>query len=234
VAPFARRNYYREAVKRLRKLARKFHLAWGGAGEAQRRSYRILCNSPVPEKPLAIASGLGAPGRNGLVITPEAGSRVIIAAMTLPFALEGDGPLSGKPFPLCGGCSPVAPCIRACPTGALRGDGSIARERCIQWYASGGDIQAGSGRGVPPEVAAKWGRRLYGCTCCQDACPHNRGPLSGAATEEGVLPALLDGGELLSLDDESLKARFRGTALGMAWLSAETIRRSVRLALRGY
>jgi epoxyqueuosine reductase len=226
IAPFARRNYYREGVKRLRLLSRELRSRYGG----QKSDFRVLCNSPIPEKPLAAASGLGFWGRNGLMLTAEAGSLFIIAAMTLPFALEGDVPEEpgeggGGPFPLCAGCGREnPPCAAACPTGAVRGDGTLALERCIQWYASG------KGAAVPPEVAARWGKRLYGCTNCQDACVRNRRPIPGVLSQEGPLPASFPAAELLALSDEEIKARFKGTALGLSWLGPEAIRRNARLA----
>lgn len=232
IAPFARRNYYREAVRRLRALALEFRAKYGGT----RSDYRILCNSPVPEKPLARACGLGAPGRNSLIITAEAGSLVIIAAMTLPLALETDKPLTradiggedpaaDDAFPFCRSCSrDHPPCKTACPTGAIRGDGKLDLERCIQWYASG------NGAAVPPEIARFWGRRLYGCTACQDACVRNRGPIPGVQTDEGILPEYLNCRELLEASDGELKARFKGTAMGLSWLSPGSIRRSAGLA----
>ncbi|MFZ5368353.1 MAG: 4Fe-4S double cluster binding domain-containing protein [Spirochaetota bacterium] len=91
IAPFARRNYYAEAVIRLQALVKVFRERFGG----KRSDYRILCNSPVPEKPLAMLCGLGWLGKNSLIITPEAGSLIIIAAMTLPFPVQSDVPLPG-------------------------------------------------------------------------------------------------------------------------------------------
>jgi epoxyqueuosine reductase len=223
IAPFARRNYYREAVRRLQALAAAFRARYGG----KRSAYRIFCNSPVPEKPPAIACGLGALGRNSLIITPEAGSLAVIAAMTLPLALETDAPLAaeGGAFPLCGACRRESPpCKTACPTGAVRGEGKIDRERCIQWYASG------NGPSPPPGVARHWGRRLYGCTACQDACVRNLRPIPGVQTREGPLPAYLDCRELAEAPDEELKARFKGTALGLSWPGPQGIRRNARLA----
>ncbi|MDR2517247.1 MAG: hypothetical protein LBC88_07695, partial [Spirochaetaceae bacterium] len=227
-----------------------------GTESAARQSYQIRCNSPIPEKPLARASGLGVRGRNSLIITKEAGSLVILAAMTLPFVLESavsgidnDMDDDGADFPLCGLCTGAdgtgtPRCVTACPTGALRGDGVVMLERCIQWYASGNDAgrdfskfgDGGELADIPPQIAAKWGRRLYGCTACQDACPHNRRPIAGTPPEDtarGVLPARLNGRELLALDSTALKARFKGTALGMAWLTADILRRNIRTALGG-
>ncbi|MDR0561877.1 MAG: hypothetical protein LBG73_04230 [Spirochaetaceae bacterium] len=219
IAPFARRNYYRTAVRRLQELAKELRLRYGGA----KADFRILCNSPVPEKPLAVACGLGVLGRNGLVITPEAGSLIIIAAMTLPFEVIGDGPITGH---YCAACDPdLPPCAEACPTKGLCGDGSITLSRCIQWYASGREET------VPAEVVRHWGNRLYGCTACQDACVHNRRPLYGVRVEEGSLPAHLDLHELLEMSDEAMKARFKGTALGFSWLGPQGIRRNARMIL---
>jgi epoxyqueuosine reductase len=220
IAPFARRNYYREAVKRLKGLAAELR-----GGDGKKRDFRVLCNSPAPEKPPAVQSGLGVFGRNGLVITAEAGSLFVIAALTLPMPLESDGP--DLRFNPCGGCDPEnPPCKRACPTGALRGDGTIDLKRCIQWYASGKEA------GVPEAVARQWGRRLYGCTACQDVCPHNRSPIPGVETAEGPLPAWLDCGELIAQSDGELRARFKGTALGLSWLGPAAIRRNAELVLR--
>ncbi len=220
IAPFARRNYYCGAVKRLQSLIPALRSHFGGL----KQDYRVLCNSPLPEKPLALACGLGFLGRNDLVITPEAGSLVILAFMTLPFPLEIDPPLATS----CGSCSA---CADGCPTGAVLRSGGIDRERCIQWYASGNSVPEHSG--VPSLVAEKWGRTLYGCTFCQDACPHNRRPLMGASCEEGKIPACFDAKDLLTRSDDDIKALFKGSALGLSWLKPEHIRRNALLSLGG-
>ncbi|MDR1326242.1 MAG: hypothetical protein LBK00_09435 [Treponema sp.] len=226
IAPFARRNYYREAVKRLQELAKQLRTRFGGI----RSDFRIFCNSRIPERPLAVAAGLGSLGRNGLLITDEAGSLCVIAAMTLPYTPEGDihaDKALANDFPRCAACDPKRPpCMAACPTSALRGDGTLDRARCIQWYASGNEET------VPPDVVRVWGQRLYGCTRCQDACIHNQRPIQGVSSEIGVLPAYLDARELLSMSDEAINARFKGTALGLSWLGPKTIRRNASLALR--
>jgi epoxyqueuosine reductase QueG len=103
----------------------------------------------------------------------------------------------------------------------------LSLERCIQWYASG------KGGTVPPEVAARWGKRLYGCTECQDACVRNRRPIPGVFSEEGPLPASFPAAEILALSDGEIRARFKGTALGLSWLGPEAIRRNAELAGKG-
>ncbi|MDR2096953.1 MAG: hypothetical protein LBP37_00355 [Spirochaetaceae bacterium] len=237
IAPFARFNYYHDAVKRLKNLSRLIRSRYGGA----KHEYRIFCNSRIPEKPLAVASGLGAPGRNSLVISREAGSLFVIAAMTLPVLLEPDPP-PGKfaanmpdtaktEFPLCAGCGSTPPCAAACPTGAMRGNGLVDRVKCIQWYASGHGASKFDVSDIPEPVLAAWGNRLYGCTACQDACVHNTRPINGVETSEGALPAFIDVRRLLRLNDAEIKDMFRGTAMGLSWLGPQAIRRNAKAVL---
>jgi epoxyqueuosine reductase len=218
IAPFARKNYYREAIRRLQKLSQVFRSRFGG----DKADYRVFCNSPLNEKLLASACGLGRVGRNSLIITRSAGSLVIIAAMTLPFPLDGDSALVGDP------CRACALCIAACPTRAVRGDGTIDRLRCIQWYASDNEDS------VPSYVADKWGQTLYGCVFCQDVCPHNQRPIAGAETEIGLLPASIDPLKLLAMTDEEIRAFFKGSAMGLSWLKPQQIRTSARRVLDNF
>ena len=214
IAAFARRNYYAEAVARLKAVVAELRLRFGGS----KGDYRILCNSSVPEKPLALAAGIGAAGRNSLIITPEAGSLVVLAALSLPFPVQADKPLGRS---VCGSCTA---CVDACPTGALAPEDSFDRSRCIQWYASG--------NGEPSaEVVVRWGQRLYGCSVCQDVCPYNHRPIPGTATERGALPPAFDARDLVAASDEEIRKLFRGSAMGMAWLGAAAIRKNAERAL---
>jgi epoxyqueuosine reductase len=222
IVPFAQRNYYREAVRRLQALSKAFREKWG----EKKAEFQIRCNSPIPEKPLAQACGIGVMGRNSLLITPEAGSLVIIAAMTLPQAwsadLPGDQALEWEP---CAQCPERPPCVAACPTGALDPVRGLERQACIQWYASGHENE------TPPLVARHWGQTFYGCSSCVSSCIHNRGPIQGVETNEGRLPPWVDCEEIIAASDADLKTRFKGSALGMSWLTPQTFRRSAALVL---
>ncbi|MDR2865669.1 MAG: hypothetical protein LBV68_08675 [Spirochaetaceae bacterium] len=231
IAPFARFNYYREAVKRLQTISRELRRRFGGS----KHNFKIFCNSRIPEKILASRSSLGVYGKNTLIITEEAGSLVVLAAMILPFKLTSGGSeslrrvtaSSFKTFPFCTQCDPkYPPCAAACPTGALSGaDGVLDLSRCIQWYASG------NGKSVPDFVRKAWGRRLYGCTNCQNACPYNKQRITGIKAVEGKLDAYINAKKLLRLPDAEIKGQFKGTAMGLSWLSPELIRRNAKLAL---
>lgn len=255
IAAFARKNYYREAVTRLKSIARELREA---DGHNVKSDYRIFCNSmAVDEKAIAASCGLGAFGRNGLILVPGSGSRVLIAVMRLPFHLAACPPL--EPFALCAAscgadtcgadtcgadtcgadtCSAdtcgaacgtnakLPPCAAACPTGALDGTGRLNRELCIQWYLSGHSEP-------PPIVLANWGRRLYGCVECQRACPHNQAAIADVPSatpqtepQTGKLPRFIRTAELIDQDDAVIKARFKGTALGLSWLTPAVLRRN--------
>ena len=217
IAPFAQRNYYKEAAERLKKIAGKLR---EGAGGFRRSDFRVFCNSRYDEKKLAAAYGLGALGRNGLVLTAEAGSLFVIAGLTLPF----DAGCAAAPLPdfyFCRECTADgAPCVQACPTGALDGSGRLVREKCIQWYASG------HGAEVPAEVRRVWGRRLYGCVVCQEACIRNQQPVCAAETAYGPLPPFVDAAALLGKTDGEIRALFKGSALGLSWLGPKALRRN--------
>jgi epoxyqueuosine reductase QueG len=217
VAAFAGKNYYREAVIRLKRIASALR------GGGKKADWRIFCNSRAPEKKFAVDSGLGVLGRQGLIITPEAGTRHIIAALALPFRAASLAP----PFPA--GFSPCArcprenpPCAAACPTRAVLPGGGIDKKRCIQWYASGNEAD------VPGFVRRLWGRRFYGCEECQRFCPWNAQVPPAVEGARGGVERFIDTKAFLALDDEGVRAKLRGTALGLSWLGPAVLRRNAR------
>jgi epoxyqueuosine reductase QueG len=147
IGRFARANWYAELVARLKAastLARA-ELAAGDMDPGSSGEWRKLVNSGLPEKRIALASGLGSLGRNGLVMVPGHGSAVVLGLLILPLALEeGLGSTQSAPpsqaapqntgstlnakrsapqsapriSALCDGCGL---CVGACPTGALSG-----------------------------------------------------------------------------------------------------------------
>ena len=244
IAPFARRNYYREAVLRLRRVAGRLAPAAGLA----RRELRIFCNSRLPEKPLAAASGLGSYGKNALVLAPGLGSVFVIAGMFVPgeppgelsreppgeLSREPPGELSSEPpgpvadpqagpavGRLCGECRA---CQDACPVGALQEPGRLDDSRCLQ-------AQAGRHGDLPEELSSAWGFRLYGCQVCQEVCPYNRRLEHETLTAVGELGPSVPLRRVLEPTPEELADGLRGTALGMSWISKRALQRNALLAL---
>ena len=78
----------------------------------------------------AVKAGLGEIGANNCLITPRYGSRVRLGAVLTEAALEPDPP---KPYmrtpAFCVECG--FRCVKACPAGALSGDGAVDHYRCM-------------------------------------------------------------------------------------------------------
>lgn len=133
---------------------------------------KVFCDtSPVMEKPLAAAAGLGWQGRNTLLLTPRSGSWFFIGGFTLNMDFPADTP---PEYPGCGSCRE---CEKACPSGALSG-GRLEIARCLSW--SNTMEKAG---GPFAGEASGWG---YGCDECQKKCPFNEG--ASGAVPEFLLP----------------------------------------------
>ncbi len=175
---------------------------------------------PVMEKAWAERAGVGWVGKNGCLITPEHGSWVLLGTVLLDRELEPDAPHPER----CGSCTA---CLSACPTGAIPEPGLVDARRCISFWT----IER---RGeIPPDLASRFGRWVFGCDDCQTACPWNHGV--PAACDVDLVPrpglASLDVGALLALGEAEYRRRFNGTALARARFDG-LVRNAVLLAGR--
>jgi ferredoxin len=240
IGRFARANWYAEILDRLELCAGAARAALTAARlEAGRPGdWHRLANSGLPERPLAVAAGLGSPGRSGLLLVPGAGPGVVLGLLLVPFdALGGKGAgqksdartgaqigISGAILPSPGSsCGSCRVCVDACPTGALGPNGEYERESCIQHWSS----REG---GLPDRVMKAWGDQLYGCDLCTVSCPRFS-ERSAFVPTRGILGQGLPAAEIAVATDGELKTRLRGTALGMGWISASALRRNARMAL---
>jgi epoxyqueuosine reductase len=169
------------------------------------RSKRFIDHGWALDRPLAERAGLGFAGKNACLITPQAGSYVLLAGMLLSLPLP-PSPLSRRG---CGGCRA---CIPSCPTGAIVAPGVIDATRCISYLTI-------EHRGpIPLPLRPLMGTWAFGCDLCQEACPINSRlapkplPTGKATTAEGPVP-FPDLVECLELDDAEFSRRFRATAV---------------------
>jgi len=150
--------------------------------------------------------------------------------MGIPFAPEGAPAQSPAPA-VHPGCAECRACQRACPVQAIRESGGIDRDLCLQAYMS--DM-----RPVPDSVKNAWGRRFYGCDECLRACPLANGvhacPLSAEEEKIGLVGDRVDLRSVMDADDAELAKRFKGSALGLSWLDARTLRKNAALALHSW
>jgi epoxyqueuosine reductase len=155
------------------------------------------------DRAAAARAGLGWLGKNTMLLLPGAGSYFFLAEIVTTAALDQDEPSKKS----CGQCDA---CLRACPTGALVKPGVLDNRRCISFWTI-------EHRGViPVEIRPLLGDWVFGCDICQEVCPVNVRP----AVESDVIAAygdriehrpLLE--ELLSLDEEGFRARYRQSPL---------------------
>jgi epoxyqueuosine reductase len=171
IARYARgRDYHRL----LRRLCREM-LARLRQVEPALRAKVCVDASPVLERDLAAAAGVGWIGRNGCLIAPGAGSYLVLAEIVTDLPLEPDAPIENR----CGRCRA---CVEACPTGAIVEPGVVDSRRCLAYLT----IEH-RGR-TPEEFRPALGGRVFGCDACQEVCPFNRKAPAGEAGLRGPRP----------------------------------------------
>ncbi len=215
VARYARGLDYHDVLKgRLDTLAERIREAYPGS---EARGY--VDTGPVLERELAARAGLGAVGKNTLLLHPEAGSWFLLGELFLSLDLAPDAPLAD----LCGSCTR---CLQACPTGALREPYRLDSNRCISYWTI-------EHRGeVPEAVRPLLGEWVFGCDVCQEVCPWNGSAAAGSADPTFSLPERrreLDLAGLLALSREEYVERFRGSPLKRPKLAG--LKRNAALAM---
>jgi len=216
IARFARGLDYHEVLgSRLKTLAEKLKAEFGDF------RYRICVDTgPISDRACAYAAGLGSFGKNTCLITPEYGSWVVLGELITDLDLEPDKP---RTMEICGDCRL---CVEACPTGALRGDFTLDRAKCLSNLTQ-------SMKPFPPDLAAKLANRVYGCDTCQEVCPLNRNAKTTDVSEfliENPVGAHPELAMLAEMTDHDFDRLFGGTT--MYWVGREIIARNAAGILR--
>jgi epoxyqueuosine reductase len=214
IARYARGDDYHRVIKR-----RLHAMCDAMRADAPEFVYRACVDTaPIMERQHAAAAGLGAIGRNTLLISPSIGSWMLLGAIVTTLPLQATKPIDDDP---CGSCTR---CIDACPTGAIS-DGSVNARLCISYLTieHRGDIDL--------SVQDSMGRWVFGCDVCQEVCPHN------APTERTIAShtnpaydgrdASLDVREVMDWTEDDRLAAFRGSAMKRAKL--DMIRRNAAI-----
>ncbi len=173
----------------------------------------IVDTAPLLEREFAAAAGLGWIGKNTLLLNRQWGSYFFLAALLTDVELAPDEP---APHSYCGTCTA---CLDACPTRAFPEPFVLDARKCIS-YAT---IEQ---RGViDSHIAERLEGWVFGCDICQEVCPWNQkrerdesidSPDTDAFYEANQVRNVLANmplREILKLDDQEFRQRFRKTPL---------------------
>ncbi len=121
----------------------------------------------LPQKTLAVRSGLAEYGRNNITYVSGMGSFQRLTTLYSDFPTEEDNWQELRMMDMCKECTV---CTRKCPTGAIPIDRFLLHaERCITYHNE-----------HPPEIPfpewinPTWHNCLVGCLYCQKVCPANK------------------------------------------------------------
>ncbi len=122
------------------------------------KGYKVVPG--LHRKQAAQRAGLGALGKNDLVINETYGTWVAYQSFVTDAELEFDAPYEKD---ICGNCTD---CLDACPTKALIGPYKLDPAKCITCLLTSKDI--------PEEHWDKLSGYIMGCDICQLKCPKNK------------------------------------------------------------
>lgn len=182
------------------------------------RLHPFVDTSPVLEKGLAEAAGVGWRGKHSNVIAQRDGSWFFLGGLLTDLVLPPDAPARDR----CGTCEH---CIDVCPTRAIVRPYVVDARLCIAYLTI--EHRGSIARELRPLV----GNHIFGCDDCQDVCPWNRHAqrtrLPEFEAREGALnPALLD---LIGISRTEWNRRFKKTPVRRA--TYEGFVRNVAIAL---
>ena len=190
-------DYHRFIWDRINTLA-----AWLEAEVPGCRTEAVADTAPLLERDFARRAGLGWVGKNTMLINPRRGSFFFLAAVLTDLELAADLPFAGDH---CGTCTA---CLDACPTQAFPKPFVLDATKCISYLT----IELRSE--IPVPLREPIGNWLYGCDVCQDVCPWNRkGSPGPVAFPHDPGMEWLDPAELLGLDADAFRERFKKTSL---------------------
>jgi len=149
------RDYHKQMKKRL-------HRVCDSLSEVSGESFRACVDTaPILEREVAANAGLGAIGKNTLLLEQGVGSWFFIGIIVTTAKLTPNVPNTSNP------CQSCTKCIDACPTDAIT-PFSVDATKCISYLT----IEHRSEIDEPfHEHIGNW---LFGCDICQEVCPHNQ------------------------------------------------------------
>ena len=162
------RDYHDVLRTRLHQLA---DVITGGNPSA----YRVCTDTaPILERYWAVRSGIGFIGRNHTLIIPRLGSYFFLGEILTTFDVHTHTSTTDLSR-MQEACSRCHRCVDACPTEALRADGTFDARLCLSYLTieHRGPFTPHQQKMVASQPAPYY---IYGCDRCQRCCPHNHRP----------------------------------------------------------
>lgn len=211
VAGFAQGEDYHTAIKR-----RLAAVAGFLSEEYEGFSGRAFVDSaPVMERLWAVRAGLGFIGKNGFLISPKWGLRVIIGIIICNIPADRFAPHAPLEATDCGGCGR---CLKACPGSALTEGCSTSgtlldARKCISYHT----VESRELYDVRPVDYRGW---IFGCEECVNVCPWNKeiAPLPELETNREYI-ASLSKEDWMEMSQEEFDGKFAGSGLTRAGLA---------------
>lgn len=202
IARYARYRDYHDVIAEPLKVLTAFINELLGEEPRSKASLWYTDTGPILERDAAQRAGLGFVGKHTNLIGRRHGNWVFLSEIITRLELAPDPPERNH----CGKCTA---CIEACPTQAIVAPFELDARRCISYLTI--ELKGS----IPEEFRPAVGHRIYGCDDCLEACPWNRFAQEGRIMREHkradlAPPDLL---ELLSLDENAFRERFRGTPM---------------------
>jgi epoxyqueuosine reductase len=173
------------------------------------------------ERDFARRAGLGWFGKNTMLIDKKLGSYFFLGALLLDLELPADEPFATSH---CGTCTR---CLDACPTDAFDGPYHLDARRCISYLTI--ELRGS----IPKELRKPMGDWIFGCDVCQEVCPWNRKSPVGQEPALQAVGTQVDLIDLMGLNDEEFRRRFRHTALWRTRRSGLLRNAAIALGNRG-
>ncbi len=220
IARYARGGDYHKVMKK------RLHKVCDVLRELDSESTFRACvdTAPLFEREFAAAAGLGAIGKNTLLIDQSVGSWLMLGAIVTTARLEATS--HNVAVDPCGSCTR---CIDACPTNAIS-PWSVNASACISYLT----IEHRSE--IDPKYHKAMDEWIFGCDICQEVCPHNQQTEKTIASEVhsdyASRVSSLDLLDVLNWTEEDRREAFQGSALKRAKLGM--MKRNAAIVAKNY
>lgn len=168
---------------------------------APKDQYSLEFSYWLPNKRLAVASGLAEYGRNNITYIDGWGNFFTLYSYLTDMPCEGD--FVWREIKNMEQCASCGACIKSCPTKAIREDRFlIDNEICFTHFEE-------SDMPFPDWVPDRAYQSVFGCFRCQEVCPKNRDVLQNIQStvdfNETETAILMAGAERKELSEELLR-----------------------------